>query len=387
MKDFVMKSDWVGAALENRNLQTPAYYYAPNIIADDMAAIRARLGGQVVMSLTACPLQEMLSRLPEEARFGVVTASRSEMNMVAAWQSDHAYVGLPGLDSQLGRAILGMGHRLIAESPAQIKMMAALRGRRTLKGVILAVNPSLVMDGVTSHRGMQARALKEAVDLAREHGVEIDGLSLAWSGRFQPDRAIQALAGMRGLMVETGAAFGRPLSRLIMGEWTDVLTTAQDVAGYKVMVEHGPEQEIVIHQGGQSLFERCGVLVTKVVDTQPCYGSQRAVCDASILTAQPAVQSASGRMASIRHLNGTGVPADFMPQKDQGPTSTLVGATGIDGDVFGTVPFSVAPGDLLAIENMGAYARTMSPSGALGGESAAALLFDSTETGTGGDDA
>lgn len=370
MKDFIDTRPWIGQALENRALQTPAFYYAPDVIAADMARLNRRLGSPVVMALSACPLQEMLSRLPETARFGVLTASRSEMNMVAAWDTDHAYVHLPGMDSQLGRAILGMGHRLIAESPAQIRMMADLRGRRVLKGILLSVNPGAVMPGCDPvFRGMSAAALQQAVQAARDCGVAVDGLSLAWRGRFDSARAIEALRGMRALMQQVGAALGQPLTRLLMGEWTDILTTQADSAAYRARVADAPEGEILAHLGGDSLFRRAGVLVTRVTDTQDGMGQQRAVCDASMLIARAAVMSPTGHRAAVRRLATTApAPADTR--------CTLTGFSGFDEDVFGTLPFAVAPGDLLAFEDMGAHVRTLSPSGALGGQPAPALLFD-----------
>ncbi|MEQ5870017.1 hypothetical protein J4E08_08890 [Sagittula sp. NFXS13] len=354
--------DWVGHSLASRELATPAYYFNLQAIIDDIARVRALLGGNVLQEVAACPLQEMLSRLPEPERFGAITSSRGELNMVAGWDTDHAYVHLPGLTSQLTRAVLGVGHRLIVESPAQIEGLVKVRGQRKVMPLMLSVHPSLVMPGAGGHLGMLRETLMQAVARAMEHGLVIDGLALAHKGAFDSDRAIAALDGMRALATDVERQTGRAAHRLIMGEWTDILHTAQDTAPYRAVVEAGPHDEILTHVGGLSIFERAGVLVTRVVDVQPGADGPRATCDAVVrgdFRANPALDGP-------RNLS-----RDTLGQH----LTTLTGTTARDGATLGTTLGEVQVGDEIAFDGLGAYFRGFDPVVALEGKQLPALLF------------
>lgn len=362
MNKIVQDDHWVGKKLEHRELVSPAYYFNLSSIIEGIDRVRARLGGEVVQNVSACPLQEMLSRLPAPGRFGAITASRAELNMVAGWETDYAYVHLPGMTPQLARAVLGVGHRLIVESPAQIDTLAKVRGQREVQPILLSVHPSVVAPIQAGHVGMMRQALDQAIASAQAHGIPIDGLSLAQSRRFDPELARTALQGMRALAAEISATTGHRATRIIMGEWTDVLDTMHPTEPYRKEVMAGPEDECIQHVGGVSIFQRAGVLVTRVVDMQPCMEGTRAVCDAIARTDFRTNPNAQSPRNLSRHVQGQG-------------TTTLVGTGSGEGDVLGTTGQGVEVGDLIAFDDMGAYYRGFDPVVALEGKRLPAMLF------------
>jgi len=367
MNKIIETSNWVGQKLEQRELASPAYYFNIQAIIDDIDLVRATLGGEVLQDVSACPLQELLSRMPVPGRFGAITASRAELNMVAGWETDHAYAHLPGMTQQLTRAVLGVGHRLIAESPTQIETLVKVRGQRKVQPIMLSVHPSVVASMTGGHVGMIRDALDRAISIAGEHGIPIEGLSLAHSSSFDTGLAVEALQGMRALAAEISVTTGHPILRLIMGEWPDVLHTAQATAPYRDEVMAGPKGECIQHIGGASIFQRGGVLVTRVVDVQPGTDGNRAVCDSIVRSDF----RANPKMSAPRNLSRS--------EMGQGRT-TLVGTGSGADDVLGCTELLIEVGDFIAFDGMGAYFRGFDPVVALEGKRLPALLFFDKET-------
>lgn len=364
MKDLTERAtDWV-ADLAGRELRTPGYYYSVDQTARNIRAVKAAFGTELIVELTACPLQQMLSRLPSDCRFGVVTASRPEMNMVVAWETEHAYVRYPGLDQPLARAVIGAGHRLIAETPSQIDLLAKLKGKRALKPAVLSVNPASV-GGPAGIHGMDRPTVMDAISRAAAADVAIDGLSLAWSGAFDADTAIACLHGLAALAAEIGETHGATMETLIMGEWLDADTDPQ-IAAYRDAIAKISGPTNVVHMAGASVFKNAGVLVTKVVDIVPHLGGAKAICDASLANAFQGTEA-----AGPRHN-----PDDLATLQPCAPgtTATIVGASGLSGDVFGQLDSTLRPGECLVMRNMGAFARTMTPAGLQGRDTAPSFL-------------
>ncbi len=368
MNKIVEASTWVGQKLEQRELASPAYYFNLQAITEDIDRVRNTLGGEVLQDVSACPLQEMLSRLPTPGRFGAITASRAELNMVAGWETDHAYVQLPGMTPQLTRAVLGVGHRLIVESPAQVATLAKVRGQRKVQPIMLCVHPSVVSSMHGAHVGMLREALDQAIAIAQENNITIDGLSVPHTSNFDADLALELLQGMRNLAAEISATTGHPALRLIMGEWTDVLHTSQPTQAYRAAVVSGPEGECMQHVGGVSIFRRGGVLVTRVLDIQASATGARAVCDCIVR----GDFQASFSLGDARNLSRseTGLHS-----------TTLVGTTSSDGDVLGDTNTAIEVGDFIAFDDMGAYFRGFDPVVALEGKRLPAMLFFDKELG------
>lgn len=353
---------WARPLLADRPLKTPGYYYSVDVMAADMRTLQAVLGTPLVMQLSACPLPDVLSRLPEDVRFGVVSASRAEMNMVIAWATEHAYVHAPALDPQLARAVLGAGHRAIVETPRQIALLAELRGRRVVKPVLLGLDMS-VLGEEGNGRGLDRDGALVAVDAAREAGIAIGGVALLRREAFHAGRACASVHAAAALVSELEARAGASMSTLLLGEWTGTLGDEDGLALYRAAIATLPPHLQPLHEAGDAVFGRAGVFVTRVVDTVRVGPVQRAICDATLASAFLLSEAAGSQRRG-------GAPAVLDPAAE-GPGATLVeGGSGLPGDRYGTIAGPVATGELVVIPDAGAWCRTYAP-GALKGLGAA----------------
>ncbi len=346
---------WARPLLAGRPLRTPAFYYSVDVMAADLRALQEALGTRLVMQLSACPLPDVLSRLPEDVRFGVVTASRAEMNMVIAWATEHAYLHAPALDPQLARAVLGAGHRVIVETPRQIALLAELRGRREVKPVLLGLNMAAVGNEDGTGRGLDRDGALAAVDAAREHGIAVGGVALLRREAFDADRACASLPAVAALATELEARAGAPMSTLLLGEWTGSLDDKSGLARYREALATLPPHLQPLHETGDTAFARAGVFVTRVVDTVRVGTMHRAICDASLASAFLLSDAAGSQRRG-------GPPAVLEPSAAAGVTTVLDGGSGLPGDRYGAISGTVAEGDLVVIPDAGAWCRTYAPS-------------------------
>lgn len=319
--------------------RAPGFHHSVELIAEDVRRLKAALGTPLLMRLSACPLPDVLSRLPEDARFGVVTGSRPELNMVIAWATDHAYVEAPMLESALARAGLGASHRFFIEAPEQIRMLADLRGKRVVQPA------TLVVSGTRPERGMDRARLEQAVAAAREAGIPVGGLACA--ERFALDggarlRALADLAEALGLEGEL---------TLVAGEVEGPLEGAE---AYRAAAAALPARFRPLHLAGAAIFARAGLFATRVVSVFPTQAGAVARCDASLSQAFLLTEAAGAlRLASPPRLLGSAArPAG---------ACRLVGASGLAGEVFADLEFLPQPGDLLIFENCGADIRSFTP--------------------------
>lgn len=359
---------WARELLQNQVLKTPAYYYSVEQIAQDMRAVEALLGTPLVMQLAACPMPDLLSRLPEDVRVGVVSASRSEMNMVIAWATEHAYVHALNLDPQLARAALGAGHRIIVETPRQVSLLAELRGRREVKPLLLGLHPMAFGGRGGGHRGLDRSGAFAAIDAALAAGIVIGGVAVLQRAQFDAEEALYNLAALNELIGEIEAKIGAQLSTMLLGEWTGALDDSVGLEAYRAALAKLPPNRFALHEAGDTTFSRAGVFVTRVVDSVRIGEGERAICDASLASALLLSEAAGEqrRGSPVRVLT-----ADAGEVRE----TTIVGASGQSGDVFGVMPRTLAAGDLLIIPDAGAWCRTYAPEALQGLGAASAFLL------------
>ena len=329
------------AALPETGLRTPAYYHAVEVITEDIRNLKAVLGTSLIMRLSDCPLPDVLSRLPEDARFGVVTGARPEMNMVIAWATDHAYVAAPALDVALARAGLGANHRFFIENPDQITLLAGLRGRRVVQPVILTVQ------GARPDRGMTPAALAEAVALAQAAGIPIGGFAQADAVLPDGGTRLRALAAVADALCPEGALL------LIPGPYEGPAQGA-GVNAYRAAIAALPPRFCVVHVAGAAIFARSGVMATQVLHV--AQGAEAAVarCDIGMAQAFLLTEAAGPlRIASRAALLG-GARREATP-------CVLVGSGGAVGEVFARLPFLPETGEVIVFDHCGAMVRTFSP--------------------------
>lgn len=355
MSASIRYTGWALAPLQGQTLKTPGYYYDVEQMTLAIRAVKAALGTSLVMDLAACPLPEVLSRLPEDVRFGVVSASRPEMNMVIAWATEHAYLYAPNLDSQLARAVLGAGHRVVVETPQQVGLLAELRGRREVKPVILAVNPAALGRPADSWYGLDRDGVFAAVEAALSAGVPVGGVAIARRADFDAAEALETLRALLALAGEIETRIGAPLSTLILGEWTGGLDDSAGLAAYREALGQIPPHLLPLHVAGDAIFARAGVFLTRIVETARHGAAQKAICDASLASAWLLSEAAGAQRKG-------GAPAVLEPAAGAAAQeSVVVGASGLAGDVYARLPHTVAVGDILIIPDAGAWSRTYAP--------------------------
>lgn len=359
---------WARELLENQVLKTPAYYYSVDRIAQDMRAVRALLGTPLIMQLSACPLPDVLSRLPEDARVGVVSSSRPEMNMIIAWATEHAYLHALNLDPQLARAALGAGHRVIIETPRQISLLAELRGRREVKPVLLGLHPMAFNGGGGGHRGLDRAGVIAAIDAALAADIVIGGVAVMQRGMFDAELALHNLSALNDLIDDIEAKLDAQLSTVLLGEWTGVYDDSAGLQAYRAALASLPPHRLALHEAGDMIFARAGVFVTRVVDSLRIGESDRAICDASLASALLLSEAAGGQRRGGQVMVLTAAAGEARD-------TVIVGESGQPGDVFGILPQTLAAGDLLVIPDAGAWCRTYAPEALQGLGAASAYLL------------
>lgn len=359
---------WARDLLENQALKTPGYYYSVEQIAQDMSKVEALLGTPLVMQLSACPLPDVLSRLPEDVRVGVVSTSRAEMNMVIAWATEHAYVHALNLDPQLARAALGAGHRIIVETPRQVSLLAELRGRREVKPLLLGLHPMAFGGRGGGHRGLDRRGVFAAIDAALAADIVIGGVAVLRKARFDTEEALRSLEGLNELIGEIEAKIDSRLSTMLLGEWVEGLDDSVGLEAYRAVLAKLPPHRLALHEAGETTFSRAGVFVTRVVDSVRIGEGERAICDASLASALLLSEAAGEQRKG-------GAMKVLTAAAGEARETTIVGESGQLGDVFGVLPRTLAAGDVLVIPDAGAWCRTYAPEALQGLGAASAFLL------------
>nr|WTB28331.1 type III PLP-dependent enzyme [Streptomyces sp. NBC_00830]WTB35751.1 type III PLP-dependent enzyme [Streptomyces sp. NBC_00830] len=296
--------------------------------------------------------------------------------------TDCLYTG-PGKTPGELRIALSRGVRLFStDSVSDVEhVAAAAREAGVVADCLLRVNSasasattSIRMTGTPSQFGFDSENLPEALPRLRTvDGIRLAGLhffplsnardeeslidefrhTIALAGELQRDLGLP----LKYLDIGGGftAPYGTPGARGSYPKLAGELAAALDthLPGWRA----GAPQ--VACESGRFLAGRSGTLLTRVSNVKISRGRRFVILDAGI--------NAFGGMSGIGRL----LPVTV--QTDDGATSeekgSLVGPLCTPGDVLGreiTLPAGLAPGDLLAIPNTGAYGLTASLLGFLG---------------------
>jgi diaminopimelate decarboxylase len=295
----------------------------------------------------------------------------------------------PGKTVPHVRAAVAQGvRRFSAESPVDLETLGALGlvARVDLR-CLLRINPDtavsgmgLSMTGTSSQFGVDASAILARPEAFRSRrGVRVAGLHIYMGTNIESEetllRQFQSAAALVG---EISGALGEPLSEVNLGggfgapygrsagpqreggrlgtlgsRLAPVLD--RDLPGWRT------GRPAVTFESGRYLTAHCGTLVCRVVDVKISKSRTYVVLDTGV--------NHLGGMAGLRRLPRI-VPEVLSPHGD-GRTftdATVVGPLCTPLDVWAsgvTVP-AVAPGDLVAVPNVGAYGLTASLVGFLG---------------------
>jgi len=351
------------APIDVTEVQTPAYIYSVDEVGRRLRALKDALRTTVIVSLKACPVQDIVSRIPSDLWDGVEVASRGELHMLAGLRSRHLYVNTPALTESLARSALGAQATFIIDSPAHLALIQRLRGRREVQPVMLRLSNRLVnahdRDAPTLRHdqfGMDFKQACEAIDLARSLDIRVRGFHLyagphtfGRASRFVVDAAVSLLgrleshAGFRFQTVNLGGGLEET--------WSE---KGYDFAAYRRELARFPAHIELVHEFGRAIFATAGCFAVRVLFAKSIDGQRYAVCDGGMAQAFLLAQTEN-------ILRKYRTPRIFGPvrQSASGKEKTIIcGSTCSRDDVIGETFETVEDGDVLLFDLCGAYFRS-----------------------------
>lgn len=350
-------------------LETPCFVFDPGIVEQDYNELKAALDTQLVVSLKANPVVDLLVRSVHAFTDGIEIASAGELNLTVGRIGVPRYVNTPALDDNLAESAIACRATIVADSPMQVEtILAAAKRRPTPLRLALRVSARAVAgaDGVAvaaDHFGMDVDDVLKTLDRLAETSLKVCGLhTFAGSDRF----ARAAVPVARGMAQLLRTVKGHPAANIefvnlgggFPVEWRDMHF---DFSSYRILLEDLFHGVAVLHEAGRALFARCGKFVTKVVSVKSLDGVWYAVCDGGMahcfLLCQTEKVVKDWRQPSVIRREGA--------SGEHSGTTVIVGNTCNRADVIGRL--GGAPpqvGDLLVYSDCGAY-HTYTPRGFL----------------------
>jgi diaminopimelate decarboxylase len=374
MHNNVKLREPLSARLPAVELATPAYLYSVDEVSRRIRALKAVLGTPVIVSLKACPNHDILSRLPVDCLEGVEVASRGELHLVAGLQVAHFYVNTPALTETLVRSALGANASFIVDDPQHLPIIAALRGQRKARPLVLRLSNRLISRYCPSapklrddQFGMDLEQALAAIDLARDLGLEIGGLHL-YAGPHTFGRAAHhVIDTVRAVLPVLEARLGYPVRTVNLGggleeDWEG---KDHDFGAYRSALCRLPSRTGIIHEFGRAIFASAGVFAVRVLFTKTVADQRYAVCDGGIAQAFLLAQTEN----VMRRYRTPRVVRDRAQGEVSGDSGAplvaraktiIVGSTCSRDDVIGETFEAVTQGDVLMFDNCGAYYGTYS---------------------------
>ncbi|MEU2954612.1 type III PLP-dependent enzyme [Streptomyces xanthochromogenes] len=360
---------------------TPLYVYDLDQVDAAHAALRRTLPAphELYYSLKANPLAPLATRL---ASLGCRAEVSSHGELTAAVEAGFdpggfLYTGPAKRPADLDVALALGCTQFSIESPVDARLVhaAAARAHRTVTGLI-RVNvdraPSgtpMAFSGARSSFGTDLSTILAKPDLFRPgHHLRIAGAHLFLAGNIADEVVLRdtldlaarsagalAQAGFPLEIADLGGGFGAPYAQ--PGSPYDFTRLADGLA--PVLDEALPGwrtgRPSVRFESGRYLAGPAGTLVVRVRDVKESGGKRQVLVDSGI--------HQLGGMAGLRRVP----PANVVPLTDepdgQQRATRLVGELCTPLDCWSSsasLPESVAPGDLLAVPNVGAYGLTAS---------------------------
>ncbi|MBK8976631.1 MAG: alanine racemase [Planctomycetes bacterium] len=375
---------------------TPLYAHDAQALRDRIDDVRGALGGDVglLLALKANPLVA-LARVAAAHGAGAEVASAGEILVAraAGLAGPRIQFAGPGKSDDDLRAALEHGVVVNLESEREHARLAALArttGRRP--EVAIRVNPGTAQTGsrlrmadARSRFGVdqdRVAALAEAIE--RDGACRLRGLHVyGGSQTFDAASWVATAAGLTALAADVAAVIGHPLDSLNFGggfgwpvyDGDPELDLAAAGAGLRDVLAAAPHRPRALHvELGRYLLAGGGVFLTRVVDVKRSGDERQVVVDGGMhqfgaAAGMGAVMRRAYAIVAADDPLGTRAPAD--PAALGGPLCT-------PADRFAKsleLP-ELAPGDLLAILNAGAYGLTFSPHRFLGHPGPAEVVVD-----------
>lgn len=346
-------------------IRTPAFVYSAQAAENRILALKEALGTKALISFKASNQQDIVSRLSPEAFDGIEVASRGELHMCAGLQSRHFYVNTPAMTETLARAAIGAKARFIVDAPVHLDLVAKLRGARKIEPITLRLTNKLIAQfspEAPSLRddqfGMDMPLAFEAIEKAKAHGFEVEGLHLYAGPHTFGKAAHHVVAAIRAIVPQIEERLGHKLKMLNLGGGLEEnwMERGHDFASYREATADLRAEYEILHEFGRAIFSDCGVFATRVLQVKEVCGKHYAVCDGGMAQAFLLAQT-ENMMRKYRQPRVWGREPEALPP---GATTIVTGSTCSRDDVIGTIPFRLQPGYLLVFGDCGAYTRTYS---------------------------
>ena len=365
---------------------TPVYVYDAAAVRARIRAVRAAFSNAVAVlyAVKANPHPDLLRAIePQVDGADVASAGEVRAAMAAGFAPKRLRLAGPGKTAALLAQAVADGIPISVESPEELEDVANLAARRQARAsVFVRLEPRqprhtfAVQMGTPSHPfGMDAAETERALailgkrtDDLRLKGVHVYGGSGCRSVRGWLGYLAEAL----DLAYEVSQA-GGPLEEINVGGGFGVASSlgpALDVAtlGARAgrMLAKFPAAPRFVVELGRFLVADAGAYVCRVVRVKHRPGHRIAVLDGGV----------NHLWAATGQLGPPPRPVVLHPARPATEPTQLMGPLCTPLDALGRIEETVAPGDLIAFDGVGAYGATMSPQAFLGHGPAREVVLD-----------
>ncbi|MGV3624180.1 MAG: hypothetical protein ACO1OB_25405 [Archangium sp.] len=352
-------------------MATPYYLYDLALLRERVRRAKRAMPATLLFAVKSNPNEAVLKSLLGEADgLDVASTGEIELALKCGWRADQlSFAGPAKTEAALTHAAK-LGVLINAESPRELEFLATLNLTARVR---VRVNPRIIlkawrvsMTGASSPFGIDEEELHAVVPLLER--LDFRGLHMNPGGQCTSVGGYMAAANA---LIEIADQFPLQVHSLNFGGGWGITNDAEldiEAVGKKLREVLGEREAIV--EPGRWLAAPCGVYVARVVSQKISRGTHFVMLDGGM----------NHHLHATAHLGGERLPIVNLTRTD-GPRvkRTLVGPLCTALDTFGEVEL-VEPyvGDLIGIQNSGAYGLTFSPTQFLGHGAPAEYVRDET---------
>jgi diaminopimelate decarboxylase len=341
-------------------LRTPAYVYDLDALKARVQQLQASVGGFPSRLFFATMANDNPTVLRELASLGVGACVNSLKHLELARESGFPIHAIQFTSTALPVEVLSRLHQLgigiNLDSMGQVAIWGELGGRRAG----LRVNAASLGSGRPFDRiGIDGGEVPAACIRAASRGIEINGLHVYVGTNLQtPDDLLPTLDAFFRLAenieslsyLNIGGGIGVDYSH--SGREFDVRAYGENLRVLHRRVEQRTGRSVeVILEPGRGMVAGCGSFLTRVTDCKMLSGKRYAGVDASVAIFPRPLHhpEAPHRIRSLREQGAA--PVDHL----------VVGCTTYSRDILGTatLPSNLLVGDILVVDDAGAYSQSM----------------------------
>lgn len=362
---------------------TPFYAYDTSQISARIAALRNALPGEISIhyAMKANPMPALVSYVADLVD-GIDVASAGEIEVATKTNTnprDISFAGPGKRDAELEAAVVA-GITVNAESIGEIRRLARVSDSLgKTADIALRVNPSfelktagMKMGGRPSQFGIDSEVIPDAIDEVERLGLRFRGFHVFSGAQNLNVQAItESLEQTADLVVTLGSASNMQLEVINIGgglgipyfpgeQPLDISALSEPYGDAVNRIRSALGDVEVVTELGRFLVGEAGLYVCRVIDVKQSRGSTFVVCDGGLHHNL----AASGNFGQVIRKN---YPVSAVRRKDGVTSVSVVGPLCTPLDLLGDrVELSaLAPGDLVAVMQSGAYGRSASPLGFL----------------------